>query len=267
MVTCDVWEVLAAYLPPIGRPLCDIEFLVLVHRFISGGELTSVRNLSSLSGLDRRRVRQLLSDFGYEILTNRSCKMSRIEPKKTPPSMYQLPTQLEPVSKGVEGTPLFQCPTPHSKREESLVRERVLESTEIKGKREADLVPVSGSHSLLRKNYSASFDAFWKHYPSRNGRKVGKQQAWRSWLKISPSGELLAQIAESLSSQVKCEEWAKDNGRFIPMASTWLNGHRWEDEVILGGEDDMTGLSSGAQEAIRRRKEQEVDNGVLSLHG
>ena len=25
-------------------------------------------------------------------------------------------------------------------------------------------------------------------------------------------------------------DWQKDGGRYIPMASTWLNGRRWEDE-------------------------------------
>ena len=26
------------------------------------------------------------------------------------------------------------------------------------------------------------------------------------------------------------EEWLRDGGRYVPMASTWLEGYRWEDE-------------------------------------
>jgi hypothetical protein len=26
------------------------------------------------------------------------------------------------------------------------------------------------------------------------------------------------------------QQWTKDNGQFIPMPATWLNGRRWEDE-------------------------------------
>jgi hypothetical protein len=27
------------------------------------------------------------------------------------------------------------------------------------------------------------------------------------------------------------QQWQKDNGEYIPHASTWLNGRRWEDEI------------------------------------
>jgi hypothetical protein len=34
-----------------------------------------------------------------------------------------------------------------------------------------------------------------------------------------------------LENHKKSQQWVKDNGQFIPHASTWLNGKRWEDEL------------------------------------
>ena len=35
---------------------------------------------------------------------------------------------------------------------------------------------------------------------------------------------------DSLKRALASADWQKDGGRYIPMASTWLNGRRWEDE-------------------------------------
>jgi hypothetical protein len=49
----------------------------------------------------------------------------------------------------------------------------------------------------------------------------------------------------ALEKQKQCEGWQKDNGKYIPHASTWLNNARWEDEVAAdpdrsGAVDQMT---------------------------
>jgi len=71
------------------------------------------------------------------------------------------------------------------------------------------------------------FDLFWKAYP----RKVAKASALKSWNKIKPSENLVADILKSLSEQIKSDGWQKDNGKYIPHPATWLNGNRWEDET------------------------------------
>ena len=35
----------------------------------------------------------------------------------------------------------------------------------------------------------------------------------------------------ALETQKKSDQWQRDNGAFIPHASTWLNQQRWEDEL------------------------------------
>ena len=72
---------------------------------------------------------------------------------------------------------------------------------------------------------ASAFDAFWSAYP----KKVGKGAAEKSFSKLSPS--LLPQMLSAIDAQKKSDQWAKDNGQFIPNPTTWLNQRRWEDEV------------------------------------
>ena len=68
------------------------------------------------------------------------------------------------------------------------------------------------------------FEKFWAAYP----RKVGKQAARKAFDKVEvPLDTLLTAIEQ----QKRGAQWQKDDGLFIPHASTWLNNARWEDEV------------------------------------
>ena len=67
------------------------------------------------------------------------------------------------------------------------------------------------------------FAEFWAAYP----RKVGKAQAEKSWAKQKPD---LNVCLEALERDKRSPQWSKDNGQFIPHASTWLNQRRFEDE-------------------------------------
>jgi hypothetical protein len=71
------------------------------------------------------------------------------------------------------------------------------------------------------------FQAFWSAYP----RKTAKANAFKAFEKLNPDGDLIKIMLGALSRWSKSEQWIKDNGQFIPHASTWLNGRRWEDEL------------------------------------
>lgn len=71
------------------------------------------------------------------------------------------------------------------------------------------------------------FERFWNVYP----RKVSKQHALKSWLKISPDEALANTIISSLNEQKESQQWTKDNGQFIPHPTTWLNRKGWLDEA------------------------------------
>jgi len=71
------------------------------------------------------------------------------------------------------------------------------------------------------------FAEFWTAYP----RKDGRAPALKSWLKIKPDESLRQRIIAAVKARAVTKEWTKDNGQFIPMATTYLNNSRWEDEL------------------------------------
>lgn len=75
--------------------------------------------------------------------------------------------------------------------------------------------------------YSSEFELFWEKYP----KKIGKGAAYKSWNKVDTSDGMVKKILEAVGLQKKSEDWLKDNGKFIPHPTTWLNQARWDDEV------------------------------------
>jgi hypothetical protein len=73
------------------------------------------------------------------------------------------------------------------------------------------------------------FTVFWAAYP----RKVGKQAAMNAWVKLCPDEALQARILGALAAQ-KPHLDNRENGRFIPHPSTWLNAGQWDDELPGG---------------------------------
>jgi hypothetical protein len=76
-----------------------------------------------------------------------------------------------------------------------------------------------GEVSLVKAN-NDDFIIFWKEYPNKNG----KAQALKAWNKVKPNLDL---VLSALSWQKESRQW---KGGFIPMAATYINNARWEDE-------------------------------------
>ena len=73
-------------------------------------------------------------------------------------------------------------------------------------------------------------DQFWPAYP----RKVGRENALKSFVKLKPDDDMLAVMLKALTAQSASEQWRKDK-QFIPHPATWINGKRWQDEADAGG--------------------------------
>ena len=102
----------------------------------------------------------------------------------------------------------------------------------IKGKRNSTPIAPTGGTTDAEKQAETEramlFERFWLYYP----RKVGKQAARRAWDRLKPDLLLCSKMSQALKRQMSSEEWQRDDGRYIPHPSTWLNGRRWEDEDV-----------------------------------
>ncbi len=106
-----------------------------------------------------------------------------------------------------------------------------------------ELLPVTkcsrGSNKMFPNNieyntsniYSAKFDKndafkrFWSVYP----RHTNKKKAFDVFVKKCTDETVLQKMLSAVVDYKETEQW--QNERFIPHASTWLNGERWEDEI------------------------------------
>ncbi len=71
-----------------------------------------------------------------------------------------------------------------------------------------------------------AFLAWWNLYP----RKVAKRAAEKAWARCATSPEAIEQIMAGLRAQLP--GMLKKDKKFVPHASTWLNGRRWEDSSL-----------------------------------
>lgn len=87
----------------------------------------------------------------------------------------------------------------------------------------------------------ARFKQFWKAYP----RKEKRKEALRLWMKLNPDEALFRRIMGGLSAYLESPQWRDEKGGFrkqyIPQPTAWLNGERWEDDIITGGAGNRGG--------------------------
>lgn len=86
--------------------------------------------------------------------------------------------------------------------------------------------PLTNNHS---NNGQTEFDHFWNAYP----RKTKKQDAARAFKKLKPDHALLTRILTHIADRQRLGDW--EQKEYIPHPTTFLNGKRWEDEIIPRG--------------------------------
>lgn len=110
---------------------------------------------------------------------------------------------------------------------------------ELEQEQEQEKSNANAAHSRRRSTQSDDkmpdeFKRFWNLYPLKAGRKA----AAKAWTKLSPSPDLVQTILAALEKHKLSRQWEKNNGEFIPHASTWLNGARWTDDLPPAAEAD-----------------------------
>lgn len=90
---------------------------------------------------------------------------------------------------------------------------------------ESESYSISESNSKnAQKLREEDFEKFWNEYP----RKEGKKKAKDAFMKTAVP---LETMLSALREHKKSAQWMKNKGEFIPYATTWLNGCRWEDQL------------------------------------
>lgn len=101
------------------------------------------------------------------------------------------------------------------------IEDNTQQEIKIDTKKDDNTINNTTNKEVKEKNFAM----FWKAYP----RKINKANALKTFNKIDV--KLFDTIMIALENHKKCEQWTKDNGKYIPHASTWLNAKRWEDEL------------------------------------
>jgi len=74
---------------------------------------------------------------------------------------------------------------------------------------------------------NGAFDCFWEAYP----KKQKKLEAQKAWGKLNPDSELAERIIKDVQRRSQTHDWQKENNKYVPMPTTYLNGQRWTDEL------------------------------------
>lgn len=125
------------------------------------------------------------------------------------------------------------------KTEKNPKKAKETQKTETETKTDT-ISPNGESISPLLSPQGEWFARFWDLYPNH---RCGRANALKSWQKINPSQELAETILSAVKRQKTWEQWTKDGGKYVPMATTWLNQRRWDAE---GGGDDKERLFTAA---------------------
>lgn len=73
--------------------------------------------------------------------------------------------------------------------------------------------------------YDESFLEFWNAYP----KKANQHGAYKEWLTLNVSDELLRQILSGIERAKLSDQWK--NPKYIPNPANWLKDQRWEDQI------------------------------------
>lgn len=99
---------------------------------------------------------------------------------------------------------------------------------------EIDLIE-NVQNEVQKPDWEDKFEQFWKLYPRKQNKK--KVQLW--FKNKQPNDALFDTIIKKLKNFIDTVDWQKENGKYIPMPTTWLNGERWNDEIKSGSSNNI----------------------------
>ena len=95
-----------------------------------------------------------------------------------------------------------------------------------------------------------TFDEFWELYP----RRVAKKAARTAWAKVNMNEVIATSIYENIQARLQSGDWHLNRKQYIPHPATYLNGERWNDEVLTHDYQNQQYSTSGRSSAVDRVK-------------
>ena len=99
---------------------------------------------------------------------------------------------------------------------------------------------TTSTAKLAHPHDTPAFLAFWQAYPRRVG-KGSARTAFSKAIKYTDANEI---IQGAIAYAAYCKEMGTER-QYIPHASTWLNGERWDDELEVEVKENWGGALDG----------------------
>jgi len=202
--------------------------LCLANYADKGGKAAfpSVKSLSDDTGLSERTVRyklDLLEEAGVIVKGNQAIAAAHIDRHDRRPVVYDIV-----MARGAGAA----CRDERGANEDAPGCSSRQNRVQTKTERGAGAAPNLSLNRPLPVNEPSlsDFDRFWTLYP----KKVKRKDALKAWTKLKPSAELQQTLIAALGRHCVSQDWIKHGGQYIPLASSWLNGERWEDDLKPG---------------------------------
>jgi uncharacterized protein YdaU (DUF1376 family) len=81
----------------------------------------------------------------------------------------------------------------------------------------------------------ALFDSFWSRYPKKQNKPKAVEafaKALGYWPADAKPRCTFDELMAGLTVHLGCEQWVKDRGVYVPMASSWLNADDWNNRPV-----------------------------------
>lgn len=90
-----------------------------------------------------------------------------------------------------------------------------------------DSTTIPNDNILPTSSPKINFVDFWNIYPNKDSKKLAEAK----WNRLPKTTQKI--IMEDIPKRKKSHQWTQDGGEYVPMASTYINQERWNDEIRL----------------------------------
>lgn len=184
----------------------------------SGQMVTSLRKLGEQWGWSQEKVRRFLNLLVSDGMLKIECDTTKTVISVTKWSFYQSES-----SSAIHVRDASETETETNKNDKNDKKKRKKDTPQ----------PPEGECPTAKDTQKNRFEEFWATYP----KKVGKEAARKSWKRIKPNADLFSRMLSAIEISKHSQEWNRENGRYIPHPTTWLNQGRWDDEVKTNGKN------------------------------